>query len=226
MTAIAHGGDIYTLQRMHLLRPALRALRGARLVFVSEELRALAGVDGIVQPMGIDLAHFRGLGRAPRPVMLVAARLVPIKGVDVAIEAAARLPHLQLVIAGDGPERRALEARAHVNARRGARPVMFLGAVDTQRRDELLREASVVIVPSRAMANGRREGCPTIALEALAAGVPVVATTGRATEFVVPDDVDALACGIERALVARQTTYDLVADLDWIHVAGRLLRNE
>ncbi|MDQ3337910.1 MAG: glycosyltransferase [Myxococcota bacterium] len=228
LTAIAHGGDVHTLRRMHLLQPALRALRDARLVFVSDELRALAGVDGRVQPMGIDLAHFRALGRAPAspPIVLVAARLVPIKGVDIAIEAAARLPHLRLVVAGDGPERRALEARAAANTMRGAQPVTFLGHVDTARRDELLREASVVVVPSRTMPNGRREGCPTISLEALAAGVPVVATTGRATEFVDADDPTALAYAIERALVGRQITYDLVADLDWIDVASRLLSNE
>ncbi len=76
------------------------------------------------------------------------------------------------------------------------------------------------------MPNGRREGCPTISLEALAAGVPVVATTGRATEFVDADDPTALAYAIERALVGRQITYDLVADLDWIDVASRLLSNE
>jgi glycosyltransferase involved in cell wall biosynthesis len=76
------------------------------------------------------------------------------------------------------------------------------------------------------MPNGRREGCPTIALEALAAGVPVVATTGRATEFVDSDDATALSHAIERALVSRQSTYELVSDLDWIDVARRLLRNE
>jgi len=223
MTAIAHGGDIYTLQRMKLLAPAVRALRGSRLVFVAEHLRAAANTPGVVQPMGIDLAHFRALGRAPSkpPMILVAARLVPIKGVDVAIEALAHVATpAHLVIAGDGPERRALEARAR-NAR-----VTFLGQVDTRRRDELLREASVVVVPSRVMPNGRTEGCPTIALEALAAGVPVVATIGRASELVPPDDPRALAQGIDRTLACRQDPYELVADLDWIRVAERLLRNE
>ena len=222
LTATAHGGDIYTLRRLGMLRPALAALGNAQLVFVSEELRALAGGKGIVQPMGIDIAHFRALGRAPvsPPMILVAARLVPIKGVDTAIEALAHLPGMQLVIAGDGPERRALEARAR-NAR-----VTFLGQVDTNRRDQLLREASIVAVPSRVLANGRREGCPTIALEALAAGVPVVATTGRANEIVAPDDPALLAQAIRRVMSAPQKTYELVEDLDWIRVAERLLRSE
>lgn len=233
LTAIAHGGDVFTLRRMGLLRPALRGLSaaGARLVFVSEELRALAGVDGDVQPMGIDIAHFAGLGRAPAtpPVILVVARLVPIKGIDVAIEAAARLrTGARLVIAGDGPERRALEARAYANARRGATPVTFLGEVTTSRRDELLRMASVVVVSSRALANGRTEGCPTIALEALAAGVPVVATIGRATTRVPADDPDATARAIETAIDHGPTpdaARALVADLDWSRVAARLVRS-
>jgi glycosyltransferase involved in cell wall biosynthesis len=220
LTAIAHGGDIYTLQRMGLLKPTLRALRNAKLVFVSEQLRAIANVPGIVQPMGVDLAHFRSLGRAPTspPTILVAARLVPIKGIDTAIDAMAHLPHARLVIAGDGPERAALEARARTR-------VTFLGQVDTHRRDQLLRAASVVVVPSRTI-NGRSEGCPTIAIEALAAGVPVVATVGRATELVAPNDPIVLAQAIERALASRQSTDAQVADLDWIAVATRLLRNE
>jgi glycosyltransferase involved in cell wall biosynthesis len=222
LTAIAHGGDVHTLRRMRLLAPAIALLRArdARLVFVSEALRAIANApDALVQPMGVDLEHFAALGRAPTtpPTVLVAARLVPIKGVDTAIEAAARLPHVQLVIAGDGPERRALEARArHVSA-------TFLGNVDTAHRDQLLRRASVVVVPSRTIA-GRTEGCPTIAIEALAAGVPVVATIGRATEIVAADDPIVLATAIERAIASRPKTADLVADLGWRHVAERLLR--
>jgi glycosyltransferase involved in cell wall biosynthesis len=221
MTAIAHGGDVHTLRRFGLLKPTLRALRGAKLVFVSDELRRLAGVDGIVQPMGVDLAHFAALGRAPTtpPTVLFVGRLVPIKGVDTLIEAMAHLPRAwRLVIAGDGPERRALEARARkTNA-------TFLGAVSTGQRDRLLREASVVVVPSRTV-EGRTEGCPTIAIEALAAGVPVVATIGRASEIVRSDEPAELARGIERAM-GRTNTAALVRDLDWCEVADRLLRNE
>jgi glycosyltransferase involved in cell wall biosynthesis len=217
LTAIAHGGDVFTLKRLGLLGPTLRLLRNARLVYVAEHLGT-----GIVQPMGLDLAHFRALGRAPAspPIVLVVARLVEIKGVDIAIEAMAHLPGMQLVIAGDGPERRALEARAR------HAPVTFLGEVDTKTRDGLLRTASVVAVPSRVMPNGRREGCPTIALEALAAGVPVVATIGRACELVPPDDPRALARGIAQVLSHPQNIYERVGDLDWIDVAQRLLRNE
>lgn len=255
LVAIAHGGDVHTLRRLGLLAPALHALRrrGARLVFVSEELRALArdaaprlarwlADDALVQPMGLDLARFEAIARAraeaaqaprapaPRlPTILVAARLVPLKGVDVALAA---LGHLRtparLAIAGDGPELAALRALAPPGA-------TLLGEVDTGRRDELLREAAVVVVPSRVTPRGRTEGTPSIALEALAAGVPVVASAVgglrelAAVRLVPPDDPAALACEIDRVLADPPRPPALrqaVAHLDWAAVAVRLLRNK
>ncbi|HWU87261.1 MAG TPA: glycosyltransferase family 4 protein [Kofleriaceae bacterium] len=249
LVAIAHGGDVHTLRRLGLLAPALHALhlRGARVVFVSEHLRALArdaaprlarwlDDDALVQPMGLDLARFDAIAHArgahpatatAPPMLLVAARLVPLKGVDVALAAFARLrTPARLVVAGDGPERAALRALAPAGA-------TLLGEVDTRRRDELLREASVVIVPSRITARGRTEGTPSIALEALASGVPVVASAVGglrdlpAARLVPPDDPPALARELERVLaepppplVLRQS----VAHLDWPTVAHRLLR--
>lgn len=235
LLAIAHGGDLYTLRRLGLLAPALHLLhrRAARLVFVSQALRALAAAAAPrlagwlaaapVQPMGLDLARFAALDRAPQtpPVLLVAARLVPVKGVDVAIAA---LPHLrhpaELVIIGDGPERARL-----------AHPLR--GAVSTAERDQLLRRASVVVVPSRVLANGRTEGTPLIALEALAAGVPVVASdVGGLADLpaihrVAPDDPRALAAAIDHVLAHPPTPASLrnsVASLDWRAIAARLIR--
>ncbi len=254
LTAIAHGGDIHTLRRLRLLTPVLHALhlRRARLVFVSEELRALARAaaprlaswlaTAIVQPMGLDVAHFTALGRAPTtpPMILVAARLVPLKGVDVAIDAASQLAMCaRLVIAGDGPERAALAARVIAHSSSRANPhlvIELVGEVSAAARDQLLREASVVVVPSRVVASGRTEGCPMIALEALAAGVPVVASAvgglaerGAPIELVPADDPPALARTIEHVLARPCAEAELraaVADLDWIDVATRLLRNK
>lgn len=234
LLAIAHGGDVHTLRRLGLLAPALHLLRDARLVFVNEELRRLANArDALVQSMGIDVAHFAALGRAPAspPTIVVAARLVPIKGVDVALAA---LPLLRgtarLVIAGDGPERSRLEQLA-VQLRIRDR-VTFLGAVDARARDQLLREAAVVAVPSRVLANGRSEGTPLIALEALAAGVPVVASalgglaSLHAATRVRAGDPIALATAIDRVLAAPPRADDLrasVSHLDTKHVTRRLL---
>jgi glycosyltransferase involved in cell wall biosynthesis len=240
LVAIAHGGDVFTLRRLRLLGPALAALRrrAARLVFVSEHLRTVARdaapalapwLDAAtVQPMGLELARFAALDRAPSapPVVLVAARLVPIKGVDVAIAA---MQHVRsgarLVIAGDGPERARLTGEPPVHT--------FLGEVTTARRDELLRTAGVVVVPSRITPGGRTEGTPAIALEALAAGVPVIASSvGGLRELpgvrlVPPEDPYELARAIDQTLADPPDAALLragMAKLDWREVAPRLLR--
>jgi glycosyltransferase involved in cell wall biosynthesis len=236
MLAIAHGGDIHTLRRTHLLRPLLRVLelRGARLAFVSAELLALARAhgftgDAIVQPMGVALARFANLRRAPRtpPRLAIVARLVPLKGVDVAIRALAhvRAP-IELAIAGDGPARGELESLAAGRA-------TFLGAVDETARDRLLAEAAAVVVPSRVVAGGRSEGLPLVALEALAAGVPLVASAvgglpslAPAVALVPPDDPRALAAAIDRVLASPPPIHHLraaVAELGWPDVSARLL---
>jgi glycosyltransferase involved in cell wall biosynthesis len=233
ITAIAHGGDVHTLARFRLLAATLALCnrRGVELVFVSNALRELAAQHGdvaraIVQPMGIDVMRFVALRREPQqpPIVLVLSRLVPIKGVDVAIDAMAhvRTP-ARLVIAGDGPERARLERRGDAQ---------FLGELDTTARDELLRRASVVVIPSRVLANGRSEGMPVVALEALATGVPVVASAvGGLVDLaeirtVPPEDPIALARAIDAALT---TSGDVacrlvaIAHLDWTMVARRLL---
>jgi glycosyltransferase involved in cell wall biosynthesis len=246
LLAIAHGGDVHLLRRLRLLGPLLHALhaRGAELVFVSSELRALAANaaprlarwlhdEARVQPMGVLLAHFGALARAPStpPTVVVAGRLVPVKGVDVAIAAMRRVrAPAELVIAGDGPDRGVLEAAVC----RGQR-VTFLGAVDTARRDALLARASAVVVPSRVLANRRSEGTPRIALEALAAGVPVVASAvGGLVELprvqlVAPDRATELAGAIDRVLAAPPSPEVLrasVAHLDWSQVVLRLVPHE
>ena len=95
---------------------------------------------------------------------LVASRLSPEKGIDTAIEAAAQAG-VPLRVAGDGPDRARLEALA-----RGA-DVDFLGRVPSERVRELLAGAAAVLMPSR-----YHEFSPYSALEAMAQGVPVVAT--------------------------------------------------
>jgi glycosyltransferase involved in cell wall biosynthesis len=242
LLAIAHGGDIHTLRRLHLLAPVLYALRArsARLAFVSHELLAIARAAAprlarwleraaIVQPMGVPLARFAKLARQPAdpPELAVVARLVPLKGVDIAIRALAhvRAP-VRLVVAGDGPARRELEQLA------GGR-VAFLGAVDELRRDDLLRHAAALVVPSRVVAGGRTEGMPLVALEALAAGVPLVASAvgglpslAPAAALVPPDDPPALGAAIDRVLAApppADTLRAAVARHGWAEVSAHLL---
>jgi glycosyltransferase involved in cell wall biosynthesis len=182
---------------------------------VSSALRELAGApDALVQPMGIDVDHFSRLPRTPNGSILMLTRLVPIKGIDLAIQAAR--DH-QLVIAGGGPD-----SYAHGSN------VTFLGEVDAARRDELLSTASLVVIPSRVLPNGRTEGTPLVALEALAAGVPVIASrTGGLADLplihVAPNDPSALAAAIDRVLAAPPPPRVDMTQLAWPVVAQRLL---
>jgi glycosyltransferase involved in cell wall biosynthesis len=117
--------------------------------------------------------------------VLVASRLAPEKGVELAVEACARAG-LPLVVAGDGPQADAVRAAG------GAR---FVGRVSSAELADLRAGAALALVPSRAA-----ETYGLAAAEAMAAGVPVVATAvGALPELfdaealVAPGDVGALA---------------------------------
>ena len=109
---------------------------------------------------------------------LVAARLSPEKGIDAAISAAAGAG-IPLRIAGDGPDRPRLEALAD----RAGSPVELLGRVTPEGVRELLAGAAAVLMPSN-----YHEFSPYAALEAMAQGVPVVATAlGGLPELLGPE---------------------------------------
>jgi glycosyltransferase involved in cell wall biosynthesis len=121
---------------------------------------------------------------------LVASRLAPEKGVALAVEACARAG-LPLVVAGDGPQAGALREAP------GAR---FVGQVSAQELHALRERAALALVPSLAA-----ETFGLAAAEAMAAGVPVVASAvGALPELVdadglvAPGDADALAAGARR----------------------------
>src|SRR5207237_2326807 len=108
-----------------------------------------------------------------------------------------------LVILGDGPERERLTALA----RRLDVDLRLPGFVPRDQVATWLRGADVYVQPSRRLPSGRTEGLPTAALEALSAGLPVVASeTGGLGELpfdpprlrlVPPDDPVALAACLE-----------------------------
>lgn len=106
------------------------------------------------------------------PVLLCIGRVVPEKGFDLAIDAFAALRHssrgTRILIAGDGPERAALEARARDLGVRDQ--VEFLGWVSPHDIPALINRATVVIMPSR-----WREAFGLVALEAAQMARPVIA---------------------------------------------------
>jgi glycosyltransferase involved in cell wall biosynthesis len=161
-----------------------------------------------VVPNGYDPVEFPPARRVvpPRPYVLGVGRLEAQKGFDVLIRAAARLEHreAELVLAGEGSQRLALEALAAAEGI--AARVRFLGATDRKATVALLRGAAVVACPSRF------EGLPLVCVEAFAAGRPVVGSTVNGIPEIVrheetgllvpPDDPAALARALDRLLAA------------------------
>jgi glycosyltransferase involved in cell wall biosynthesis len=149
------------------------------------ELRPRRARAAVRAELGLDERDF---------VVLTLAALVARKGVDLLLEACARMERpFVLLVAGEGPERAALERRARELAPAGA--VRFLGARDD--KAELLEACDVFALASRA------EGLGVAALEAMARSRAVVATrvgglmeavvAGRTGLLVEPEDAGALA---------------------------------
>jgi glycosyltransferase involved in cell wall biosynthesis len=159
--------------------------------FAVERLRALrAPIDGVpvhVVPQ-VQRTFAERSAAAAGEHALVAARLSAEKGVDVAVAACERAG-LPLVVAGDGPDADAIRAAA------GDR-VRFVGQVSAEEVAALRARAALAIVPSRCS-----EVMPLAAVEAMAAGVPVVATAmgglpellGDPAALAPPDDPTELA---------------------------------
>jgi glycosyltransferase involved in cell wall biosynthesis len=169
-----------------------------------------------VVPCGVDSDRFRP-GDAPgrpgaAPRVLTLGRLVPRKGVDTVIQALARLPAAELVVAG-GPQRARLDAdpevgrlRAIARAMGVAHRVTFTGQVAHDDVPALLRSADVVV------SDPWYEPFGIVPLEAMACGTAVVASA-------VGGHLDTVADGVTGLLVPPRDPAALAARLDHLLAA-------
>jgi glycosyltransferase involved in cell wall biosynthesis len=131
-------------------------------------------------------------------LLVFAGRLTTPKSLEIALEAVAQTQEVSLVLAGEGPDRRALEQRAETLGIAGR--VRFLGAQPRERVLELFRAGDAAVLSSS------WENFPHALVEALAVGTPVIASRvggvpeivedGENGLLVEPGDADALAARI------------------------------
>jgi teichuronic acid biosynthesis glycosyltransferase TuaC len=187
---------------------------------------------------GVDTAMFHPGDRAVArrrlglpeagPMALWVGRMVPVKGLDVLLDATARLHrrglpvHVHLV--GDGPLRERLESR--VRALRLAASVSFAGSLTQPHLPDWYRAADVTVLPSRS------EGLPNVLRESKACGTPFVASRVGGVEeiadepwdqLVDPDEPAALAAALESALRSPRTASTDARSLSWSASAEALI---
>ena len=229
-----HGGDVYLLGRLPAAASLARVFCRCRpeLVFASaslrEEFSRLAGVAPEtlgarchVEPAPFDRTIFHprtGEERQPARAqlglagftVLATGRLVPIKGFDLLLTAAAEFVHgpgLEVIVAGEGPER----ARLARQARAAGIRLRLPGMLGQSALALHMAAADLFVHPCRRLPSGRSEGMPLVVREALARGLPVVASASGGLEelrghaglsLFEPGEVAALAEAIAGALRA------------------------
>lgn len=148
-----------------------------------------------VHHLGVDLARFPCRPRKPhaeRPfTVLTIARLVEKKGVAYGLRAVAQLARsgapIRYLIVGDGPLRAPLEALARDLGI--AERVVFHGWRTQDQIIALFESADALLFPSITGANGDQEGSPVVLKEAMATGLPIVATRHAGVDEIIEHSV-------------------------------------
>jgi phosphatidyl-myo-inositol dimannoside synthase len=261
---VVHGAEVTVPGRLPIVASSLRyVLKNASVVicagsYPESEVRRIVAeyTPPIIQvPPGVDTWRFTPIDPArraevrrsldlPEGAFLVSSysRLVPRKGMDTLIRAAARLkpqfPELHVAIGGAGRD----EKRLHALATRLAAPVTFLGRVPDDTLGDWVGSSDLMVMDCRSRWFGlEQEGFGIVFIEAAAAGVAQIA--GRSggsheavqngvTGFVVADSRSAelLAKAIRTLMVddgrrrefARASRVAAVERFDWNTLAARL----
>jgi phosphatidylinositol alpha-1,6-mannosyltransferase len=190
----------------------------------------------LINPLGTDPDFFRpsrdGAGLRSRfgigdgPLLLTVARLVPHKGIDVAIQALAALapgwPTLRYLVVGTGDDRTRLDSAARtLNV---ADRVIFAGALSDAEIADAYSAATLYVGLSRVDAEINAEGFGIAFVEAAAAGTPSVAGDSGGVRSAVLDNETGLVVDPTDARAAAGAIGALLADPERRLAMGRAAR--
>lgn len=197
-----HGGDVTSLNKGIFRKLKIRCIKRAKkITVVSEHLKKevkklIPEINPDVISMGVDVSIFgkqyyvpNYFGQEDKKVVLFVGRLAEIKGVAYLIDAMKKVNAL-LVIVGDGPLREALEKQAVEMKDK----VLFLGAKTHIELKTIYASADIFVAPSITAGNGEREGLGLVILEAMASGLPVVASNSGGITEIIHNGQNGLLC--------------------------------
>lgn len=198
-----HGGDVVSLNKGIMRKLKVRCLKKARHVtVVSEYLKGrvqelVPEIEPEVISMGVDTRKFgrqyrveNYFGQGDKKVVLFVGRLAEKKGVAYLIEAMKQIDAL-LVIVGNGPLRKTLEEQAE---QVGKDRIRFLGEKTHEELKKIYASADIFVAPSVTAKDGDQEGLGLVLLEAMASGLPVVASKSGGITQIIKDGENGLLC--------------------------------
>lgn len=168
-----------------------RTLQKLHYFFNDQQWNALQAKTKII-PMGVNLTLQPALEENKGQDILFVGRLAEKKGVQYLLPAFSDVlkhyPKTHLTIAGDGPMLHQLKADA---ARlKLTKKVTFAGWVDASKKEALLAQSAIYVVPSIITASGDAEGLPVSLMEGMAAGKICIATNESGADDIITDTKD------------------------------------
>ena len=175
------GDDVYKINRFERIRTKPILQNADAILALTEnmqiKLKNIYNTEIFIVPNGIDLEEYAGETLFPDKKtdtknILFVGRLRPVKGVQYLITAMKKIheemPDAKLIIVGEGEERECLAA---LSIQLGIQKyVKFIGKVEHEKVKTFMQQADVFVLPSLS------EGFPNVILEAMACGLPVIAT--------------------------------------------------
>ncbi len=256
-----HGSDMYIAQKNPLFKAVTRWVfsHAAAVTSCSKQLlKAAQSLDApsasYIFPWGVDSEKFYpkpknpelalSWGLHPDDIHIIAlGRLVHKKGFEVLLRAFAKLAHqhsqVKLVIGGEGSLRSTLAAAAQKYGIQDQ--VVFPGRISWDQVVDFFAQGDIFVLPSIQDIHGNVDGLPTVLVEALACGLPVIASDIGGVQMLIedgengllihPGDSQALGKALKRLLSNEEERYRLgqnahqsvINDHLWDSVAGKLI---